>query len=358
VKTPLTVATGVDPDAMAATLVGLQWDLPGAVSVHHSIDPEARILTRVVSDATGVLERAEVRLDHACTSCALREDILPTLERLACDDRWSSILARLPAGAEARQLGHVLAGDTRLARHLRLASVVTVLSAGDVVDDLLGDDLLRDRGVHHGSHDGRGLGEVACAMVEYADIVVLSADPGSEGSDLVRALARPDVVTVVGSEQLDGRTAITPRHDHARTSAWISPTLDADLPDLGRSRAWRLDLQSPRPFHPGRLLDQIGRLGAGRHRSRGCFWLPSRPDMAQQWDGSGGQLSIGNHTLWTGQTPMTRLVLTGVGSLPCDLAEAFEELLVGPHEATGHPHGRRMTEDGLEPWLGPIRRVA
>jgi hypothetical protein len=34
VKTPLTVATGVDPDAMAATLVWLQWDLPSAVSVH------------------------------------------------------------------------------------------------------------------------------------------------------------------------------------------------------------------------------------------------------------------------------------------------------------------------------------
>ena len=59
-RTPLVVVTGVDPAAMDATLLSLAWDLPRAVSVRHTIDPESQVLTRTVSDASGVVERHEV----------------------------------------------------------------------------------------------------------------------------------------------------------------------------------------------------------------------------------------------------------------------------------------------------------
>lgn len=349
------MVTGVDPVAMDAALVSLAWDLPRAVSVRHRIDPHSQVLTRVVSDATGLLEREEVPLEHACVACALREDILPTLERLARDDRWDTIASGLPVATEAGQLVHVLGVDTRLARHLALSSVVAAVAHQDAVQDLLGDGLLRERDRHTGPADDRGLGETACAQIELADLVVLDGDPGAEATALVRALARPDATVVTGTDQLDGSLLATGRHAGTSPLSWSAPDLRAEVPPLGDSVAWRLDLRSPRAFHPDRLLEQIERLGSGAHRSRGCFWLPTRPDALGEWSGAGGQLSIGSHSRWGRRTPQTRLVVTGLGPEPADLAPAFAELLLTPEEA------RRSwvaVEDGLEPWLGDIRDAA
>ena len=88
-STPLVLLTGIDGDAMAHAMIGLQWDAPRAVTVRHTIDVEAQRLTRLVSDVDGVVEHVHVDLDHACVGCALREDIMPTLERLADDGRWA-----------------------------------------------------------------------------------------------------------------------------------------------------------------------------------------------------------------------------------------------------------------------------
>ncbi|GAA4814989.1 CobW family GTP-binding protein [Nocardioides caeni] len=357
-RVPVVLLTGVDPDAMAATMVGLQFDLPDAVAVRHHIDPERGVLSRTVSDLTGVVETHEVLLEHACVSCAIREDIVPTLERLARDGRWRSIVAHLPVGAEAGHLCSVLTWDTRLARFLRVASVVTALGTRHPVRDLLGDDLLADRGHHCAPDDRRGVGEVLAAMVEYADLITFDSPDGSRvdpvASGLVQALARPGVSVTEGGHGVDGDVLLGHLHQHGRTDAWTSPTRSDALPDPHAEGIWRLDLQALQPFHPGRLLESLELLGAGTHRSRGCFWLPTRPGRAVEWDGAGGQLSIGDHASWGRRTPFTRIVITGVGVAPAHLREAFDGLLLAEHE-TG---SWSLSEDGFEPWLGPIREVA
>ena len=357
-RTPLIVVTSVDPAAMDSTLLCLAWDLPRAVSVRHRIDPHSQVLTRTVSDVNGVVEQEHIQLEHACVSCALREDIMPTLERLARDDRWDTIVSGLPTATEAGQLTHILGNDSRLARHLRLSGIIAAVDSSDVVRDLLSNDLLHERGVHTNPDDQRGVGEVACAQIELADVIVLDADPGAEATDLVRALARPGVPVVTGAEQLDATALAAQRHQNTLAGAWCSPELDVELPDLGTSHAWRLDLSSPRPFHPHRLLDQIERLGAGAHRSRGSFWVPTRPGDMLEWSGAGGQLSIGSYRPWGRRTPVTRLILTGLGAPSSDLTAAFEDMLLTPTEALLSGPGWDVLEDGLEPWLGDIRDVA
>ncbi|MEV7429650.1 GTP-binding protein [Nocardioides sp. NPDC092400] len=358
-RVPVVVLTGVDRDAVAATAVGLQFDLPGAVSVRHEIDVERSVLRRVVSDVHGLVEEDETGLEHACVSCALREDVLPTLERVARSGRWSTIVAHLPVGAEADQLCHVVAVDSRLARHLRIASVVTALAGPTVVDDLLGDDLLAERGAHTGPDDRRGVGEVGCAMVERADVAVTYGDTDPVALALLRALARPGAEVVAGTEHLDAARATGRLHDHERTLAWTGPALDGPVPPLAgadAALAWRLDLASPHPFHPDRLLDHLEALAGDGHRSRGVFWLPTRPGRALVWDGSGGQLSVGDAHAWASQPPHTRLVATGIGPAPAELRRVFDATLLGPDEASA----TRWTvgEDGFEPWLGPVRDVA
>lgn len=358
-RVPVVLLTGVAPEPMAAAMMAAQFDLPGAVACRHHIDPEAQTLTRIVSDLSGVLEEETISLEHACVSCALREDIVPTLERLARDGRWSSVFAHLPLGAEAEQACRVLAMDTRLARHLRVTTVVAALSGARLEHDLLGDDLLCERGHHSSADDMRGVGETACAMVELADVVVVTDDAGEpdpRALRLLRTLAHPDALIVAGVEHIDGALLTLGAHRPDEAFGWSSPYRDQPLPPMFGDDVWRLDLRSPQPFHPERLLDHLEDLGEGNHRSRGCFWLPTRPGQGLVWDGAGGQLSIGRGEPWGRRDPFTRIVLVGVGVPPAPVAAAFERLLLTPDEASARSW--QTPEDGFEPWLGPMREVA
>ena len=360
-RTPLIVVTGVDPAALDSAMVSLGWDLPDAVLVRHRIDPHGQVLTRTVSDASGLLETEHVQLEHACTSCALREDIVPTLDRLAHDGRWKTIVSALPTGTEADQLTHVIARDTRLARRLKIASVITALGAADVPLDLLGDDLLRERDAHTGPDDDRGVGEVACAQIERADVIVVDHDPGPAREtvrDLLCALARHDAEVLIGVEKLDAPRVAAAKHSPLVSRGWADPPLDSPPATLVGGRAWRLDLCSPRAFHHERLLEDIESLGGGSFRSRGCFWVPTRPDDMLEWAGSGGQLSIGAWSPWGRRTPQTRLLITGLGTPPPQLREAFSSLLLTPGESSLPASYWKTLEDGLEPWLGDIRDAA
>lgn len=354
-RVPVVVLAGVDPVAVAATTVALQFDLPDTVVVRHHIAVDRQVLTRTVSDAGGALEERRVELEHACVTCAIREDIVPTLDRLARDGRWQSVVVHLPVGAEPRQLCTVLAQDSRLARFLRVSAVVTVVSAAHPVRDLLGDDLLVERG-HHCSHDDtRGVGEVLSAMVEYADAVVFDGPVQPVARGLVETLARPGAEVVEGAGSLEVARLVGRLHQHSTNESWVAPARRGPLPLVPAEGVWQVDLRSPLPFHPGRLLTSIESIGGGAHRSRGCFWLPTRPGQVLQWDGAGGQLSIGQHGSWGQHSRLTRLVVTGVGIAPPQLRHAFADLLVRPGEDARLGDGG---EDGFEPWLGPIRRVA
>ncbi|GAA2081810.1 GTP-binding protein [Aeromicrobium halocynthiae] len=359
-RTPVILVCGVADDPMARVTMGLQWDLPQAVVVQHRIDDERQVLTRTVTDIGGVVEREEIDLEHACTSCAIREDIVPSIERLAATGLWGSVVAHLPVGAEPIQVCRVVAWDPSRVPHVEVAAVVAALDADDAVDDLLGDDLFRDRGIGATADDGRGVAEVAAAMVEYADVVAVLGQADGPEHALVRTIARPGVDVVDDASALDTARLARGVHTHGATEQWVSEVRRGDLPgpEHDESEVWRLDLSSDRPFHPGRLHENIELLGGGPRRSRGCFWLASRPSALCVWDGAGGQLSIGTDRQWGAARPLTRIVVVGIDDGRDEIVETFEHCLLSDQEMAGRGPFWEVGEDGLEPWLGEIRRAA
>lgn len=359
-QTPVILVTGVQDGAMSAAALSLQLGLPDAVSVRHTIDPSRQMLTRVVGDLTGVLEREEISLEHACVSCAIREDIVPTLERLGADERWGTVVATLPIAAEGHQVCRVLNWTPRSASSVRIAAVVVALDGATVADDLLGADLLDERGLATTHDDRRGVAEVASAQVEYADVVCLTQDPHPDEFGLIGALARPGVAVVTEPSVLDADALTAGVHRQQAVEAWVADVRRGGLPPLPAQGVWRLDLTSDRPFHPLRFQDELEILGGGPRRSRGCFWLPTRPDTVCVWDGAGGQASVGCSLQWGRTEPLTRIVVVGLADDDgrAEIEQAFHRCLLTDEEIAAR--GRIWDEswDGLEPWLGPIERVA
>ena len=124
---PVVLVAGVSATPMVSAAIALQWDLPSVVAVQHAIDPAREVLVRTVSDITGLIERVEIDVEHACTSCAIREDIVPTLERLAASGTWETIVAQLPVTAEPMQVCRVVEGMPWVAPHVWIAGVVVAL---------------------------------------------------------------------------------------------------------------------------------------------------------------------------------------------------------------------------------------
>lgn len=348
---PVIVVSGVDPDTMAAVTVGLQWDLPSAVVVRQRVQPDPPRVGQVTSDATGILDDEWMDLDHDCVPCSLSSTLVTAVQRVRDAGRWESVIALLAPAVESRGAAEALAALPGV----RVAGVVAAVDGETVSHDLLADDLLRERGRHHHPADARSVGEVLAAQVESADAIVTPTGVEKSPEALLRTLARPGVVIAdrcAGAESLRHGW-----HLPELTEQWCAPDRTAALaPVLGP--AWQLDLRSERPFHPDRLLEEIALLGTGPHRSRGCFHLPTRPDLVGVWDGAGGQLSIGRGADWRDRTPFTRIVVVGQGEPPADLPLHFERLLVTPAEWRRRGRAWEALTDGFEPWLGPIRRAA
>ncbi|MFE7504239.1 GTP-binding protein [Promicromonospora sp. NPDC057488] len=385
---PVSVLATIDPVLRDSALFGLLTDAPGVVATRHDIYEDH--LRRVVLDATGVIEDVLVPLEHACLSCAVREDAVPTIARLARDGRWDHVLLALPTSAEPLPAARALAAETvrgGALDHTRVATSFTVVDLDTLQHDLLGDDTLLERGLGLTMGDERSVGEALAAQIEQADLVVTHtshAEPTTPVEPVETPSATPsgllDRLRGAGTRRVDGLHALesaalaAARHSPARAEHRAHPLGAVAITGRGGvpgDRSWTLELRSPLPFHPERLLERIESLGAGGLRARGVFHVADRPGLACLWDGAGGQLAVGDLGPWSevcaGTPPHTRIVVVGVAdSVDADavgpdaagllderhrLREAFHAALCTPEEAAAGVEWL-WHEDHLAPWLG------
>ena len=133
----------------------------------------------------------------------------------------------------------------------------------------------------------------------------------------------------------------------------LTPVVEPGAPDV-----WTLDFRSDRPFPPQRLRERVEVLGGGHRRTRGCFWLPTRPTQVCQWEGAGGMLSIGAFDDWYDMRPHTRIVVVGTDEGREELETTLRSCLLTDDEIERHGLRWRVPGDGLEPWLGPVDGVS
>jgi G3E family GTPase len=345
VMLPVVILSTVDPVLRETALLSLLTDLPGTGVLRQDLDPGTGTLRRVVSDQEGAVEDTTRPLEHTCLGCAIREDSLPALESMAASGRWQRIVWALPVSAQTLPAARPLCGGQAVPG-VQLASVVCVVDADRMEDELMGDDLLADRHLALAAEDRRSVGEALAAQLGHADLVLTTgSDPvGLTLADHLRGRRTlRSALFHTRAEQV-----FAPRHSPRHAEARVDPCrIQApDAPDA--HGVWSLDLLSPRPVHPGRFLESLDELAGGRVRSRGRFHLTTRPGRVGVWDAAGRQLSIGDGGRWRIGTPSTRLVFTGVDDDRARVAGGFARMLMTDAELAG----ARPVDDGLDVWLG------
>jgi G3E family GTPase len=310
----VTVLSGFSAPATTAVARSLLVTDPTLILVRHDLSQvRAGLIRRTVRTADAVIEDESSQLAHGCVSCTLREDVLPTLARLARRHPGADIVLALPPAVEpeavAAACAHCAVDGVALTDLVRFDSYATVVEAAGFLDDLAGSDDLRHRDLHAADNDHRSVADVMARQIEYADTIVVWGHPDRDGLDdarlhaLLHRLApwavhvRIGDTTTVDCTGLAARLRRTGRHD-PQTPGMLGRTLQGypiGVHDpIGDHGAVSVLFQARRPFHPQRLHDALEHLTGETLRGRGQLWIASQPDIAIGWESAGGGINLGS----------------------------------------------------------------
>lgn len=298
---PVVIIGGLHCDARKQVVDRLLHTVPGSVALHHDLATAATgTVRRLVRDASGELSQAETPLVNDCACCALREDLLPELERLADSGMTRLAIVELWDSVEPKAMAEVVAHGSDV---LDLTGVITAVDPALVLPYLVNGDDLADVSLAAAPTDQRTVGDTWARQLEYAPVLALV--DSEEADDADRALLaqlHPTARQVpAGSGELaqlafagfDVETAAAAQHP-------ACALLPQDADEAGVSTfVWH----HLRPFHPERLYQALEDLCCAAARSRGRFWIADRPDTLLAWDAAGGALSVESAGPWLTSLP-------------------------------------------------------
>lgn len=321
----LTVLSGFWPAATFAVARALLAADESLLLVRHDFTGiRDGVVRRVVRSGAGIIEDEQVNLRHGCASCTLREDVLPTLVRLARSHPGRDLVLMLPEVVEpeavAAACAHCLVDGAPITALIRVDSYVTVLDAEHLLDGLASTDDLTALGIQAAENDDRALADVVVRQIEYADTLLLwgqsreGAFDTSRLSVLLQRMAPWAVHIRVDGDLVDASTLTRQlRHTHRHrpeTPGLLARglqgyTLGTHEPESDCGVVSTV-FRARRPFHPQRLHDVLEDVNAEMVRSRGHLWLATQPDTVVAWEFAGGGLSMGSLGHWLVSLPEDR----------------------------------------------------
>ncbi|MFC9855973.1 MULTISPECIES: CobW family GTP-binding protein [unclassified Streptomyces] len=301
-KLPVVIVCGLHSDARREVVEGLLGKVPHSVALHHDLTTADRgTVHRTVRDSSGELSSGEAPLVNDCACCALREDLIPELHRLAADGLTRLAVLDLWESVEPKATAEVIAAHG--AGWAEVRSVITAVDPALVLPCLANGDDLADAGLAAAAADRRTVGDTWARQLEYASVVALVESDEADDEDRAligqlhptarQATAGSDALTELALSGFDVEAAGAAQHP-------ACALLPQEAEESGVSTlVWRRH----RPFHPERLYEALEDLCCAAARSRGRFWLADRPDTLLSWDAAGGALCVENTGPWLASLP-------------------------------------------------------
>ncbi|MEU3839278.1 GTP-binding protein [Streptomyces sp. NPDC028635] len=302
-RLPVVIVGGLHADARTQVVDRLLKAVPGSIALHHDLSTAGEgTVRRLLRDASGVLASGQAPLVNDCACCALREDLVPELERLAGHGLTRLAIVELWDSVEPKAMAEVVAAHS--GEELTLTNVITAVDPALVLPYLSNGDDLAEAGLAAAATDQRTVGDTWARQLEYAPVLALVDSENADEQDhaLLRQLhptarrvdAASGELAHLAFAGFDVEAAATAQHP-------ACALLPHDADEAGvTTLVWH---SSTRPFHPERLYDALEDLCCAAARSRGRFWLADRPDTLLAWDAAGGALCVESAGPWLASLP-------------------------------------------------------
>ncbi|WP_192552607.1 zinc metallochaperone GTPase ZigA [Pseudomonas sp. IzPS59] len=263
------------------------------------------------------LNRAEeklVEMSNGCICCTLREDLLEEVAKLAREGRFDYLLIESTGISEPLPIAETFTfrddQGQSLADIARLDTMVTVVDGLNFLPDFQVAESLASRGEILGEEDERSITDLLIEQIEFADILLISKIDlisSSEREELMAILKRlnanAEIIPMVMGEVPLEKILNTHRFDFDRAATapgWLQELRGEHVPETEEYGIASTAYRARRPFHPQRFFDFIDRpwLNGKLLRSKGFFWLASKPTDAGSWSQAGGLMRHGFAGRW------------------------------------------------------------
>ncbi|MTE18112.1 cobalamin biosynthesis protein CobW [Streptomyces sp. TRM43335] len=299
---PVVVVAGLHSDARRQTVEGLLRTVSDSVALHHDLSTAAEgVVTLTVRDASGELSRGEAPLVNDCACCALRENLVPELERLAAAGTVRLAVVELWDSVEPKGMAEVIAAHGHGA--LEFGCVVTAVDPALVLPCLANGDDLTEVGLAAATADRRTVADTWARQIEYAPVLALVDNPEADEEDHALLAQLHPTARRMAADSPELAEAAFGGFDVAMAAAAQHPACTLLPQDAEEAGVGTLVWRRHRPFHPERLYEALEDLACAAARSRGRFWLADRPDTLLAWDCAGGALCVESAGPWLASLP-------------------------------------------------------
>ncbi|MGY4491571.1 zinc metallochaperone GTPase ZigA [Pseudomonas sp. TE3610] len=263
------------------------------------------------------LNRAEeklVEMSNGCICCTLREDLLEEVAKLADEGRFDYLLIESTGISEPLPVAETFTFRDEQGRSLadlaRLDTMVTVVDGVNFLRDYEAAESLASRGETLGEDDERAITDLLIEQVEFADVILISKIDlisASDREELIHILKRlnsqAQVLPMVMGQVPLGRILDTGLFDFERAAqapGWLKELRGEHVPESEEYGITSGAYRARRPFHPQRFYDWINSPWENGKllRSKGFFWLASKPQEAGSWSQAGGLMRHGFAGRW------------------------------------------------------------
>ncbi|MGC0914076.1 zinc metallochaperone GTPase ZigA (plasmid) [Pantoea sp. XAF26B01_ASV70] len=283
---------------------------------------EINIDAALVRDGGAQLSRTDeklVEMSNGCICCTLREDLLLEVKRLAQAGRFDHLVIESTGISEPLPVAETFtfedeAGES-LSAYARLDSMITVVDGFNFLRDYRSADDLQSRGESLGAQDERSVVDLLVDQIEFCDLLVLNKTDLLSPAQLhqlkgmLQAL-NPHALIVnseFGQVPLDCLLN-TDRFDFdraAKAPGWLQTLRGEHQPESEEYGIRNFVYRARRPFHPQRFWHAVNHQLDGVIRSKGYFWLASRPEYAAMWSQAGAVARQGYAGRWWVSVPRT-----------------------------------------------------
>lgn len=281
---------------------------------------DVNIDAQLVREGGAELSRQEeklVEMSNGCICCTLREDLLLEITRLAKEGRFDYLLIETTGISEPLPIAETFtfADDDgiSLGDVAQLDTMVTVVDGYNFLKDYSSQDMLAARGESLGEEDERTVVDLLVDQIEFCDVLVLNktdlmtpAEIGQLVGILKTLNPRAQLVhSSFGKVPLERimHTGLFDFDQAADAPGWLQELRGEHVPETEEYGIASFVYRARKPFHPERLWQWFNTEWPGVVRSKGRYWIASRPELCATWSQAGAVTRTELAGMWWVATP-------------------------------------------------------
>jgi G3E family GTPase len=253
------------------------------------------------------LNRSEeklVEMSNGCICCTLREDLLEEVTKLVKEKRFDYLVIESTGISEPLPVAETFTfadeNGVSLSDVADLDTMVTVVDAVNFLKDYDEAKSLKDKGESLGEDDERSVADLLVDQIEFADVILISKTDLVANSEIerlkaiIKTLNTDAKIIPISNGDVDLNEVLnTGKFDFEKAQqapGWLKEMRGEHVPETEEYGISSFSYEARRPFNPEKFYNflhntqQFGKL----IRSKGYFWLATRPQYAGQWSQAGG----------------------------------------------------------------------